>query len=447
MVGLWVEWMASVRESDARRIMERCRARCDDAVSGGHAAEELNLLQADRADPDGLAPGNVAVKHVRIAAALLVREITAIDHENIVQLRDEDAREHALALAQPLRLRAAEAQAGDHRAVDHLGGDAADITRPMLTVTFQVGFHSGGELVCLALGNLDLYFEGVQGHGRQQRRAAGDLRLIEHGDLARTPIHRGPDRQLLHLPAKLADALLLAIEEGLAAADVEAVLRRLRVVARLRLIESELRPLQRVLRAQHLQLRVGAEPIGLATAIELALRRAHVDLRLLIGAAQVRQLSRGVKLRALPRDPQAFGRGLLLLQAGAQVRIVDDGERLTAPDKVAGVHLQSHDSGSARVESRADRRYDLSVRFDVAHEIAARHGGEREGRAAERSLYAGESGYERDEQGERRRNTRARQDEPPPPPPERGLLEHPVLARAVAADSRYRACRALAHGA
>ena len=160
--------------------------------------------------------------------------------------------------------------------------------------------------------------------------------------LADLTVHGRFHVQSVDLTLEVGDQEFLSIEQRLLAVDVEVVLLGLRVVVHFRLLESELRLLERVLRLEGLQFRVGTEFIGLAAAIAFALRGLLVDLRLIERVPQLHQLLFGVERRALPVDAQTHHRRLFLRQLGGEIRTVDDRQHLPLGHAVAGMHLERH---------------------------------------------------------------------------------------------------------
>ncbi len=87
----------------------------------------------------GVRSRNIAVNHVGEAAAFLIHEGAAIDHQHVVAPVEENAHRQALALPQAGRLLRAEAQAGGDLTGDDLGRHAADDALPVMAAAFQVG--------------------------------------------------------------------------------------------------------------------------------------------------------------------------------------------------------------------------------------------------------------------------------------------------------------------
>ena len=111
-------------------------------------------------------------------------------------------------------------------------------------------------------------------------------------------------------------------------------------------------------------------------ALQVAGRCLAVDLGL------VQRLPRGgacdlrVQRRAAGLGLQAGEGGFFLREPAAQFRAVDRGEDVALLDRVARDHGQVHGAARDGVQGRAVGRDHPSLGGDVAHQVAARHGGD-----------------------------------------------------------------------
>src|SRR4029077_17501646 len=118
-------------------------ARDDDLVPDRQALEYFHFGDALGTEPYRPSFGDVALHDVGEAAALLVDEGTAVDHQHVVAPVDEDADREPLTLTQPGRLFLAEAQASGHLPGHNLRRDPAHGSGPTVTAAFEIGLHAG----------------------------------------------------------------------------------------------------------------------------------------------------------------------------------------------------------------------------------------------------------------------------------------------------------------
>ena len=128
---------------------------------------------------------------------------------------------------------------------------------------------------------------------------------------------------------------------------------------------------QRVLRAQHVDLRNRAGLEAAFVAIDFARRGLAIDRGLVEGLLRGQLLLPVVDAGALDVDAQAVERRLFLLELVVQFRTVDFGQHLVLLDLVAGVHVERDGAGGGRIQRRAHRGDDLALRGDVARQRAA----------------------------------------------------------------------------
>src|SRR5512135_1533071 len=110
-------------QNHLRRPVERIGAGDDDAIAFLDAGQELDRVQAGRADPDRRAFGDAVAHDIGDAAGAGIDERATLDHQHVRMLVDQDARGQALVLAQAGRLALAEAHARDDLAIDDFRRD------------------------------------------------------------------------------------------------------------------------------------------------------------------------------------------------------------------------------------------------------------------------------------------------------------------------------------
>src|ERR1700677_3905845 len=88
--GPWggISWL--VRQNHALGAVERIGSRDDDLSTGCQSVHEVDLGDAGGGEPPGMAFGHVAVHEIGKAAAFLIPESAAIDHQYIVALVDQN---------------------------------------------------------------------------------------------------------------------------------------------------------------------------------------------------------------------------------------------------------------------------------------------------------------------------------------------------------------------
>src|SRR5271170_2562069 len=269
--------MNLVAQDHALGAVEGIGARDDDPVAGGQAVEYFDFGETGGAEQHLAAFGDIAVHDVGKSTAVLVDEGAAIDHQHVAALVDDYAHRQPLALAKAGGLFVAEAQPGRDLAVDDFGRYSAHAALPVMSSALEVRDHARPQIPRETFGHFDLHLQRREVDDGEQRRIFGHTGAVGHLHLSNLAVHWGSHIQAVDLAPEIGDQVLLAVEQRLLALDIESTLFGLRLIIHFGLFERKLRLLQRILGFESLQLRVGPQLVGLAAAIEFALRGSLVN--------------------------------------------------------------------------------------------------------------------------------------------------------------------------
>src|SRR3546814_7798590 len=92
-------WSLSV-DADLLRVAELVRTGNDDAIAFFQAGHDFHVAQTAGAGLDRAARGAAAFDHPGKAAAVLLQERAALDHQHVLARVEHDARRQPLVLAQ-----------------------------------------------------------------------------------------------------------------------------------------------------------------------------------------------------------------------------------------------------------------------------------------------------------------------------------------------------------
>src|SRR3984957_15460765 len=224
---------SSVTEDDALGAVEGIGTGDDYLVARRHALQDFDFGYAGGAELHRMALGNISMNDVGEAAALLVHERPAVDHQYVVAPIDENTHRQALALPQACRFLGTETQPCGDLAGNDFGRHAADDALPVMPTAFQISGHPRAQIARQTFRHFDLDLEGRQVHHREQWCVLGDAGTVRHLHLAYLTVHRRLDVQAVNLALEVIYQILLTIEQCLLAVDIEAILLGLRIIGAL----------------------------------------------------------------------------------------------------------------------------------------------------------------------------------------------------------------------
>src|SRR5690348_3032765 len=233
-----------------RRAVEGIGAGNHDAVAFLDAGEKLDCVQTGRADLDRRALGDAVAHDVGDAAGAGIDERTAVDHQHVRMLVDQDARRQTLALAQAGRLLVAEAHARDDLAVDDFRRYRRQRTGIFFRTFLDLRRHADRKVVREHFGHLQFDFERGQVDHAEQSGIRRNVGLLLHEQLADLAGYRRAYLELVDLALQFADQQLLLLERIALGLELERqrFVEQLGIGLRMRDIELGLG--QRILRAQ-----------------------------------------------------------------------------------------------------------------------------------------------------------------------------------------------------
>ena len=154
-------------------------------------------------------PRNAIIGHdIGETAAAAVQELAALDHQDVAELREQDACRQALVLPEAGRALPDEAHPAGHLVVDDLGGHGDEPAVVALAAGGDFGGHADREIVGVALRNHRIDLEARQVDDGHDGHVTRDGCLLIEEQVADHAVDRRLDREVVDLAAQVLDDAL-----------------------------------------------------------------------------------------------------------------------------------------------------------------------------------------------------------------------------------------------